>query len=59
MTQHKKHHEQPKRERHWLVHPLLWIPVVLMLVAMGLYLATMDEALRPGEPAQPPVPAAP
>ncbi len=59
-TMNQHHHEKtPKRDRHWLRHPALWIPVLLMLVAMAMYVMTMDESLQPGGPQQAPVPAAP
>jgi len=46
----------PKRPIHhdWR----LWVAVVLMLAAMGAYVATMDEAIVPGEPVGEEVPAA-
>jgi hypothetical protein len=36
----------------------LWGVVLLMLVAMGIYLATVDEAVAPGVEPGPEVPAA-
>ncbi|HEX4132372.1 MAG TPA: hypothetical protein VHZ24_20245 [Pirellulales bacterium] len=59
MMHDQKKHPQPKRDRHWLLHPGLWIPVLLMLLAMAVYVMTMDESIRPAGDVQPPVPAAP
>ena len=36
---------------------LMWFAVLLMLIAMGVYLGSMDESVQPPEPAQPSVPA--
>jgi hypothetical protein len=59
MSQHDKHsrHERGKHD-HTASHsssrkPIhrdwrLWVAVALMLGAMGIYVATMDEALVPG-----------
>jgi hypothetical protein len=43
----------------WLPHKdwRVYVGVALMLIAMFVYLATMDESLPPGGPAQQPVPA--
>ncbi len=37
----------------------LWVVVVLMLVAMVIYVTTMDESIRPGEAPRQVVPASP
>jgi hypothetical protein len=37
----------------------VWAAVALMVVAMIVYVMTMDEALQPGGPVQQPIPAAP
>jgi hypothetical protein len=58
MSDHKHHHQNYKPKKHWLTHPALWVPVVLMLLAMVIYVMTLDEALQPGEPMQQEVPAA-
>jgi hypothetical protein len=61
-------HEHPKHDSHQHHHehaPKSWKPhldwrlwaAVLMLAAMALYILSMDEALQPGGPAQPPMPA--
>jgi len=56
----KRHgdHHGPNSDR-WLPHKdwRIYVGVALMLVAMFVYLATMDESLPPGGPAQQPVPA--
>ena len=37
-----------------------WTVVIIMLVAMAVYVMTLDESFFPGEPQEaPPVPAAP
>lgn len=41
--------------RDWRV----WAAVALMLLAMVVYVLTMDEAVEPGKGVQQPVPAAP
>ncbi|HUE15350.1 MAG TPA: hypothetical protein VMR25_14375 [Planctomycetaceae bacterium] len=50
-------HEKPRRQFHkdWRV----WIGVILILTALGAYVLTNDEVLRPGRGPQQPVPAAP
>jgi hypothetical protein len=67
MSKHHDHSHQPhgsyehspghssKRgiHRDWR----FWAAVVLMLAAMGAYVATMDEAILPGGPVEPEVPA--
>jgi hypothetical protein len=51
---HKSHHPPKKGiHRDWR----FWAAVVVMLAAMGMYVATMDEALVPGNPAGEEVPA--
>jgi hypothetical protein len=36
-----------------------WVAVALMLAGMAAYILSLDESLRPGGAAQPPVPIAP
>ena len=50
------HHQSAKRgiHRDWR----LWAVVIFMLAAMGIYIATMDEAVAPGVKPAPEVPAA-
>jgi len=52
---HKHPGKSPKRgiHRDWR----LWAVVVLMLAAMGAYVATMDEAILPGGQIEAEVPA--
>jgi hypothetical protein len=56
-TEHNHHgeHRPAKRIHHqwWF-----WVGVILMLAAMGMYVASLDEALQPGEKIGEPVPAA-
>ena len=69
MTDHSKEkhghqHEHRRREeaaRHRPFHrsPMVWLVVGLMLIGMFVYLRTIDFQYWPGQPAQPPVPAAP
>jgi len=51
-----QHNHPAKRgiHRDWR----LWAVVIVMLAAMGIYLATMDEAVAPGVKSGPEVPAA-
>jgi Co/Zn/Cd efflux system component len=54
---HEHHHASKLRKPH-----IKWtaiIVVVLMLVAMLAYVFTDDDSLVPGQPQQPPTPAAP
>lgn len=55
--EHHGHQTHKKRPIHhdWR----LWAVVLLMLAAMGIYLATVDEAVVPGVKPGPEVPAAP
>ena len=58
---HHEHSREPKGpwwkhvHRDWRV----WVGVVLMIVAMAVYVMSLDESLRPGGTVQPKVPAAP
>ena len=65
MTKHNERHNLPGQQVHkhqagsgihrdWR----LWAAVLLMLGAMGIYVATMDESLEPGGEVQTEVPAA-
>jgi len=51
------HEEKPARQYHkdWRV----WVAIVVILVAMGVYVLTNGEVLRPSTPPEPSVPAAP
>lgn len=57
--QHGDHRRQEKER--WLPHRdwRVYLGVALMLLAMFVYLATMDESLQPGGGVVQPVPAAP
>lgn len=58
----KQQSNQPREEKHrWLPHRdwRVYVGVVLMLIAMFVYLATLDEAVRPDATVDQPVPAAP
>ena len=50
-------HHSPKKPLHRSL--LTWLALLLMLIAMAVYLGSMDESVQPPEPAQPPVPAGP
>jgi hypothetical protein len=52
---HHNHQTHPKRGIHhsWQ----FWVAVVLMLAAMGYYVASMDDSILPGGGEEPPVPA--
>lgn len=53
-------HHAGKPPRKWTkLHTIFVIAVGLMLVAMVIYVATMDEAVAPGIKPGAPVPAAP
>lgn len=57
----KQQSSQPHEEKErWLPHRdwRVYAGVVLMLIAMFAYLATMDESLPPGGPVGQPMPAA-
>lgn len=57
----KQHSSQsPEEKERWLPHRdwRVYVGVVLMLIAMFAYLATMDESLPPGGPVGQPMPAA-
>jgi hypothetical protein len=63
VTKHATEHQESQGQRR-SKRPLhrslaVWFAVLLMLLAMGIYLISMDESIRPHGPAQPPVPAAP
>lgn len=58
----KQHSDQPRQEKErWLPHRdwRIYVGVVLMLIAMFVYLATLDDAVAPGGSADHPIPAAP
>jgi len=54
---HRKHVPEPPR-RSYGFHKdwRLWV-IVVMLVAMGVYLLTLDESILPGGGSAPPAPA--
>ena len=57
----KRHGEHPARDKdRWLPHRdwRVYLGVALMLIAMFVYLATMDESIQPGGQVTEPVPAA-
>jgi ABC-type nickel/cobalt efflux system permease component RcnA len=62
---HRDHHKNPpegfKQPWHKQAHKdwRLWVVVGLMLVAMTIYVMTMDESLQPGGGLKASVPAAP
>lgn len=59
---HSEHHHgnQPPRKRPIHHNRWFWVAVVLMLGAMVIYVATMDEAIGPGGKGEPvPAEAAP
>ncbi len=59
------HHDSAQRQHnvHWSKKPhVKWTAIVvvgLMLLAMLMYVFTVDDSLVPGEPEQPRIPAAP
>ncbi len=67
-NRHGKHRKNPEaqegndyeRSSYWQVHKdwRMWVVVVLMLVAIGTYVMTMDEAVRPAGTVGQPMPAA-
>ena len=60
-SQHKNHHHEHKAPKKKLHHDWrFWVvvPAILALISMVIYVATVDEALVPGEPVQEEVPAA-
>ena len=59
---HEAHSQEgrPKPDRTGLHKDWrVWLVVGVMLLAMAIYLLTMDEAIRPGGKVREPVPAAP
>jgi len=54
---HGHHHDQPGKSRPWHRDWRLWAGVVLMLIAIGVYVLTLNESLIPGGSGQP-MPAA-
>jgi hypothetical protein len=58
----KQHSDQPHREKDsWLPHRdwRVYLGVALMLIAMFVYLATLDESVKLDGTVNSPVPAAP
>jgi hypothetical protein len=61
---HGKQHEHHRREEAAHKRPIhhdwrLWVAVLLMIAAMGIYIASMNESIQPDGKVLPPVPAAP
>lgn len=54
---HEQHHHEPKRGRALHKDWRAWIVVLLMLAAMAIYVASLDESIQPGGNVGPPVPA--
>ena len=52
------HHPHKASKSHWSKDWRLWTAVILMLAAMGIYVATFDESIEPGAPVEPETPAA-
>ena len=68
MAKHNEHGHEHKHHEHGETtgkkRPIhhdwrFWVAVVLMLAAMGAYVASMDEALQPGGNVGQEMPAAP
>ena len=63
--QHEQHHNDKHHQHQPAKQPIhkdwrAWTVVIIMLVAMAVYVMTLDESFFPGEPQEaPPVPAAP
>jgi hypothetical protein len=59
-SEHTHHHDEARRPSKKGIHRdwRLWVAVVLMLAAIGAYLATMDESLQPASDVGPEFPAA-
>lgn len=55
--EHGHQHNSPAPSRGLHRDWRLWAAVVLALVAMGVYVLSLDESLRPGGPDAPAVPA--
>lgn len=55
----QEHPHQTHKKRPIHHSPIFWVAVVLMLVGMGWYVLSFDEALVPGVGTQQQVPAAP
>lgn len=58
---HHEHHQHDHHATHGgkkIHHDWKFWAVILMLVGMGIYVLTMDEAFWPGGPVQEEVPAA-
>jgi hypothetical protein len=59
---HVPHHQDqpdPANRRHLHKDWRIWVGVLLMLIAIGTYLITMDESLPPEGAVKAPVPAMP
>jgi hypothetical protein len=56
---HHKHEHAPSKSPPIHHKWWFWAAVLLMLAAMGMYVASQDESLGPGGQVQPAVPAAP
>ncbi len=57
---HEGHHHEEKPGRQFHKDWRVWLAVVVILAALGIYVLTNGEVLRPAPPPQPPaqVPAA-
>lgn len=67
MNQHEHGHKHDHHHEHGHQHSKnqglhkdwrMWAIVILMLAAMFAYVASMDESIVPGDPAEPRMPAA-
>ena len=59
-SHHKHEHEHMPSQKRPIHHNWwFWVAVLLMLGAMGMYVASQDESLGPGGQVQPGMPAAP
>ncbi len=50
---HEGHHHEGKPGRQFHKDWRIWLAVVVLLVALGIYVLTNGEVLRPAPPAQP------
>jgi hypothetical protein len=56
---HSGHHHEEKPARQYHKDWRVWVAIVVILVAMGVYVLTNGEVLRPAPPPQQSAPAAP
>jgi hypothetical protein len=62
--QHGSQHEHHQKSEHARKRPIhhkwgFWAAIVLMLIAMAVYVGSMNEEFLPGNQGHQPVPAAP